>query len=127
MQRPRNGMKPADQAGRRRVQQLVADAEQPRLAYCRLLRPTTLLDDLLQRNTIASTAPCGENHVRLDCRDFFGSDRLPRRPDKLSSRSFDQFGDPRLRDDNRLAPLLQNTLSLDAVAVLSRTAVIEFC
>src|ERR1035438_7737314 len=67
--------------------------------------PVALGDDFGERHTVSGTAPGEEQDVGVGGGDFFGSSVRAGRAEEAGAGSFDQFGDPVLGVDERLAPL----------------------
>ncbi len=105
MQRPRNSTQPIDQIAGWRVQQFVVDTEDATVANRRQILPLALLNDFLQRHAITRSAPGGNHDFGPRLSDRFERRGLTGLAEKSSARGFDQFRHPRLRSNQRLAPL----------------------
>src|SRR6185369_5792195 len=91
---------------RRSVQQLVGDAVDLSASRRRSLIPAPLLDNLLEWNAVAGSAPCSYHDLWIQLRNCLGSSLLSRIPYEFSSGGFHKLRNPRLGSNDRLPPFL---------------------
>jgi len=89
-------MQTVQQGGGGSVKEFVIHTKDPAgLGGGRVL-PAALSNHLFQGNSISGAAPCGNDYLRIELLSFVGGGLATGRADKLSSRGFHQFGNPRL-------------------------------
>jgi hypothetical protein len=89
----------------RGVEELVGDAEDSALTDSFEGLPAALLDDAVEGNAIPCSAPGEEEDVRVGGCDLFGGGVVAGGAEIVAAGGFDEFGDPGLGVDERLAPL----------------------
>lgn len=88
------------------VQEFVSNAVNAVLFRGSHLFPATIANDFLQRNPVASAAPCGDNHIGILRKNGVDRCLFSGRAYELSAGRRDQFGHPWLRGNQGLTPLL---------------------
>jgi hypothetical protein len=96
----------AERRDGRSVKVLVGDAVHAAFPDSAEILPAALRDDTVERNTISRPAPRKEKDIGVDCCYGILGRLGTRRTDEGAACGADQFGDPRLRVDERLSPLL---------------------
>ena len=94
------------QRGRGRIEIFVAYAEDATCQGRGGWLPRAAGDDFFQRHAIARAAPCGHDHFRVECGDVCEGNPAAGCAHEFSTGGFHQFSHPRLRSDQRFAPLL---------------------
>ncbi len=89
----------------RGVEELVGDAEDAALTNSLEVMPVALSDDAFERDAVPCSAPGEEEDVGIGGRDLSWSCVGTGCAEVLASGGFDEFGNPRLGVDERLAPL----------------------
>ena len=106
MERGGQGTQAEQERGGGGVEPLVGDAEDPAVAYGAQVLPAALRDDALEGHAVARAAPGEDHHVGIGSSDGVRRGLLCGVAKELSAGGLDQLGDPGLRVDERLAPLL---------------------
>src|SRR5580693_382949 len=86
------------------VEEFVSNAVNPVLFCSAHLLPAPIANDFFQRNPIAGPAPGRNNHIGILRENGFSRCLFSRRTYEFSAGCRDQFGHPRLRRDQGLAP-----------------------
>ena len=86
------------------VEELVGNAEDAAIADGAQVAPVALGDNAFERDAVPCSAPGEEEDVGVGGGYFFGGGVGSRRAEVEASGGFDEFGDPGLGVDERLAP-----------------------
>src|SRR3954451_2926431 len=93
-----------EQCGSRSVQEVVAYAVNALILGRTHVLPTAVAENLVQRDAVSSAAPGGDEHIRVGLQHTVGAGLGAGLSDEDSTCGIDEFGDPGLRSDQRLAP-----------------------
>ena len=86
------------------VKPLVCNAEDTAIAHSAEIVPATLCDHALKRDAVAGAAPGEDQEIGIGGRNCFGCGLLCGLANKLPTGGVNQFCNPWLRMDERLAP-----------------------
>src|ERR1700761_271914 len=106
MERGGKGAQTKQAAGCGAVEPLVCNAEDAALPHSAQVLPAAPLNNALEGHAIARAAPAEDHRVGIGISDCVRSGLFCGVAKELSAGGFDQLGDPGLRMDERLAPLL---------------------
>ena len=104
MNRERQRIQTAKKGGSGSIEQLVAYAVNTGISSGASSLPLAVTDDFFQRHAVAGSAPSRDHNIRIPASHFVGSDLASGCPQKLTSGSVNEFGNPGLRCDEGLSP-----------------------